>query len=144
LTIYLSICIFWLTLCVNVHAQVLEKDYGEINLSEIGITITPEDFKKARIKGEEVKTIVAKSIDEISSSIANVKRDIKAMGAYLERFHQERMDYLGKEVSSGFLELLDEEIAIVREKIDIDKELIEKHMRIGLKYFMISQKLMMK
>ena len=127
LVLYLSICFFWLGLCVDVRAQTIEKKGVEINLSGIGITVTTEDIKKARIKEEEVKINVAKSMDEINSSISNLERDRKAMDAYLERLQQEKIDYLGKEVSQKSLELLDKELAIVKEKIDIDNEQIEAY-----------------
>ena len=124
---YLSVCFLCVGLLCNVQAQTTEKRDIEIKLSEMGVTVTTEDIKKAKIKDEEVKTNVAKSIEEINSSIAKVERDVKAMDAYLERLQQEKMYYLGKEVSQKFIELLDKELAIVKEKIDIDSEQIETY-----------------
>jgi len=125
--LYLSIFFLWMGLCIDARAQTIEKKDVEINLSGIGITVTTEDIKKARLKEEEVKTNVAKSMDEINSYISSLERDVKAMDAYLERLRQEKMDYLGKEVSQKLLELLDKELAIVKEKIDIDNEQIETY-----------------
>lgn len=127
LVLHLSICFFWLGLCVDIQAQTVEKKDVEIKLSETGVIVTAEDFKKAKTKGEEVKTNVAKSIEEINSSIANLERDIKTMNTYLESIQQERIDYLGKHVGQKFLELLDKEIAVVKEKIDLDNEQIETY-----------------
>ncbi|MFN3531290.1 MAG: mechanosensitive ion channel domain-containing protein [Candidatus Brocadia sp.] len=127
LLLYLSICFFWLGLCIDIQAQTVEKKDVEIKLSETGVIVTAEDFKKAKTKEEEVKTNVAKSIEEINSSIANLERDIKTMNTYLESLQEERIDYHGKGVSQKFIELLDEEIAVVKEKIDLDNEQIETY-----------------
>lgn len=125
LALYLSICLLCIGLFCNTQAQSMENRDIEIKLTEMGVTVTTEDIKKARIKNEEVKTNVAKSIDEINSSLAKIERDIKVMDAYSERLHREKMDYVDKEVTQKFIELLDKELAIVKEKIDIDNEQIE-------------------
>ncbi|KXK25639.1 MAG: hypothetical protein UZ01_03223 [Candidatus Brocadia sinica] len=127
LALYLGICLFWLGFGIDIQAQTMGKKDIEINLSEMGVTVTTDDVKRAKIKDEEVKTNVTKSMDEINSSISNLVRDRKAMDAYLERLRQEKADYLAKEVSQKFLELLDKEIAIVKEKTDIDNEQIETY-----------------
>ncbi|MCF6154927.1 MAG: mechanosensitive ion channel [Candidatus Brocadia sp.] len=127
LVLYLGICFFWLGCCIDIQAQTIEKKEVEVKLSEMGVKVTTDDIEKARIKDEEVKTNVAKSMDEIKSSISNLERDRKAMDAYLERLRQEKEDYLGKGISQKFLELLDKEIDIVKEKIDIDNEQIETY-----------------
>lgn len=124
---YLSVCFLCVGLLYSVQAQTTGKKDFEIKLSEMGVTLTTEDIKKAKIKDEEVKTNVAKFIEEINSSIAKVERDVKAMDAYLERLQQEKMDYVGKDVSQKVLELLDKELAIVKEKIDTDGEQIETY-----------------
>ncbi len=123
----LSIFFIWLCLCTGIQAQNGEKKDIEIRLSEKGVIVTGEDFRKAKQREEEIKAAVAKSIEETHSFIANLERDIKTMGTHLENLHQERMDYLGKKVNQKFLELLDKEIAIVKEKIDIDNEQIETY-----------------
>lgn len=126
-SLYLIIVLLWTVQCINVPAQSIDTKDTELKLSDMSITIKSEDVEKAKIKAGEKKESVSKSIDEINSYISNLERDIKAMDAYLERLQQERIDYFGKQVSQKFLELLDKEIAVVKEKIDLDNEQIETY-----------------
>lgn len=123
----LSVCLLWFSTYVNAETQSPEKMDVGIKLSEKGVIVTEEDFKKAKIRDEEVKVTVSKSIEEINSSIANIERDAKTMSTHLENLQQEKIDYAGKDVGQKFLELLGKEIAIVQEKIDIDHEQIETY-----------------
>ena len=123
----LSVCLLWLCTYVNAQTQSPEKMDIEIKLSEKGVIVTEEDFKKAKIRDEAVKVTVSKSIEEINSSIANIERDVKTMSIHLENLKQEKIDYAGKDVRQKFLELLDKEIAIVQEKIAVDYEQIETY-----------------
>lgn len=127
LVLYLTACIVWLCPCVNAQIQNTEKKDVEIRLSEIGVTVKPEDIEKAKIKEEEIKLTVAKSIDAIRSFISDLERDAKAMETHRDKLLQERNNYLSLGANSKYLEVLDKELAVVKEKIDIDNEQIETY-----------------
>ena len=124
----LHLCVFlWLCPYVNAQIQTTEKKDIEIRLSEIGVTIKSEDIERAKIKEEEIKIKVGKSVDTIKALISDLDRDAKAMGTYLDKLQQERNNYPHQEVNLKYLELLDKELAVVKEKIDIDTEQIETY-----------------
>ncbi len=132
---YLSICFLWTTLCFHLYAQTVETQtpffemgkFGKSKLEKTGITVKAEDIEWAKTTEEEVKTNVNKSFEEIKSIIVSLEQDAKAMGIYRDRLQQDRKDYQSKEANQKFLELLGIEIEIVKEKIDIDNELIETY-----------------
>ncbi|MCF6153579.1 MAG: hypothetical protein E3K38_15100 [Candidatus Kuenenia stuttgartiensis] len=132
---YLSICFLWTGLCFHGNAQTIEtppplSEEGKIGKGkpdESVITVKAEDIEHARKKGEEVKAYVGKAIDEIKSFIRSLEQDAKAMALYRDRLRQEKKYYQNKEVNQKFLELLDREIEVVKEKIDIDNEQIETY-----------------
>jgi hypothetical protein len=100
---------------------------GKEKLDESGITVKAEDIEQARTAEEEVKASVNKAIGEIKSLIVSLEQDAKVMTIYRDRLQQEKKDYQGKNINPKFLELLDREIAVVKEKIDIDNEQAETY-----------------
>ncbi|MEP9412335.1 MAG: mechanosensitive ion channel [Candidatus Brocadia sp.] len=127
LVLYLSICFLWLGLCADVYAQTTEKKDAEIKLSRMGIVLKSEDVEKAKLKAEEVRANVAKSIEEAESLILSLERDVKAMDVYLDNLLQGKKEYQEGEADPKYLELLEKEIGIIKEKIDIDIEQIETY-----------------
>lgn len=128
---YLCICFSWICLCLQLYAQtavIPEKEKtGKITFDETGIMVKVEDIEQARINEEEVKAHVGRSIEEIKSLIVNLEQDAKTTGIYLDKLRQEKKDCQGRDVNPKFLELLDREIEVVKEKIDIDHEQIETY-----------------
>jgi len=127
LVLYLFACIIWLCPCVNAQIQNTEKKDVEIRLSEFGITVKPEDVEKAKTKEEEVKLAVAKSMNSIRSFISNLELDVKAMEVHYDMLQEERENNLNRKVNVKYLEVLDKELAIVKEKVDIDNEQLETY-----------------
>ncbi len=124
---YLGICFLWMGICFNVQAQTLEKKAEEVKLTEKGTLIKPEDVGNARIKAEEVKTNSEKLIHEIESFIQTLERDAETTAIYLEKLQQEKKNYQDRGANPKFLELLDKELSITREKINVDREQIETY-----------------
>jgi hypothetical protein len=128
---YFSICFSWLCLCPHGYTQTTgiseERKADKIKFDETDIPVKAEDIEQARINEEEIKTRVSKSIEEIKSLIAHLEQDAKTTGIYLDKLRQEKKDYQGRDVNPKFLELLDREIEVVKEKIDIDHEQIETY-----------------
>lgn len=132
---YLSICFLWTCLCLHLYAHAAgtpdplsEKEKtGKVNLDESGITVKAEDIEQARTTEEEVKANVNKAIGEIKSLIVSLEQDATAMTIYRDKLRQEKKDYQGRNINPKFLELLDREIAVVKEKIDIDNEQAETY-----------------
>ncbi len=129
---YLGICLLWTCLCFHLYADTVsplsEKGKtGKVRLNESGITVKAEDIEQARTIEEEVKANVNKAIGEIKSLIVSLEQDATTMSLYLERLQQEKKDYQDRNINPKFLELLDREIAVVKEKIDIDNEQAETY-----------------
>ncbi|HHT9146025.1 MAG TPA: mechanosensitive ion channel domain-containing protein [Candidatus Wunengus sp. YC61] len=134
--LYLSVCVLWIVfLCSPVHAQSLEKlvtfsekgkDEG-VTLTEIGLTVKAEDVENARNKADEVKASVDKSVSEIESFISNLQNDAETTDAYLEKLQQEKKAYQAGAINPEFLEVLDKELGIVKQKVDVDNEQIQAY-----------------
>lgn len=124
---HLGICFIWICLCANVQSQSLEKKADEVKLAETGITVKAEDIETARIKAEELKTTQGKSINEIERVISNLENDAETTTIYLEELQQAKNLYQTKETNPKFLELLDKELKIVKQKIDVDNEQIQAY-----------------
>ncbi len=126
-SLYLGICFVWICLCANVQSQSLEKKADEVKLAETGITVKAEDIETARIKTEELKTTQGKSINEIERVISDLENDAETTTIYLEELQQAKNLYQTKETNPKFLELLDKELKIVKQKIDVDNEQIQAY-----------------
>lgn len=132
---YLSICFLWTGLCFHLYADTAgtlaplsEKGkIGKGKPDEAGITVKAEDIEQAMISENEVKAHVSKAIDEKKSFIVSLEQDAKAMGIYRDRLQQAKKDYQSGDANPKFLELLNREIEVVKEKIDIDNEQIETY-----------------
>lgn len=132
----LSVCVLWIVfLCSPVLAQSLDKlvtfsekgaDDGVI-LSETGITIKSKDVEIARIRAEEVKTNVEKSIVETESLISTLESDSETTTIYLEALQREKKAYQVWTTNPEFLEVLDKELGIVKQKVDVDSEQIQAY-----------------
>ncbi|MBM4064261.1 MAG: mechanosensitive ion channel [Planctomycetes bacterium] len=123
----LGICFIWICLCADVQSQSLEKKADEVKLAETGITVKAEDIETARIKAEELKTIQGKSINEIERVISDLENDAETTTIYLEELQRAKNLYQTKETNPKFLELLDKELKIVKQKIDVDNEQIQAY-----------------
>jgi|GEM_PF-548994 len=123
----LSICFMWICLCANVQSQSLEKKADEVKLAETGITVKAEDSETARIKAEELKTTQGKSINEIELVISNLENDAETTTIYLEGLQRNKKVFHTDETNPKFLELLDKELKIVKQKIDVDDEQIQAY-----------------
>ncbi len=134
--LYLSVCVLWIVfLCSPVHAQSLEKlvtfsekgkDEG-VTLAETGVTVKYEDVEKARIRAEEVKANADKSIKEIESLISTLESDAETTTIYLEALQREKKSYQAAAINPEFLEVLDKELGIVKQKADVDNEQIQAY-----------------
>src|SRR3990172_3264042 len=123
----LSICFMWICLCATVQSQSLEKKTDEVKLAETGITVTQEDVENDRIKAEELKTIQGKSINEIELVISNLENDAETTTIYLDGLQRNKKAFQTDETNPKFLELLDKELKVVKQKIDVDNELIQAY-----------------
>ena len=122
----LGICILWILMCFDLHAQTIEINTGEIKLAE-GIIVKTEDIETAQIKTEEIKTTQDKYIKETELLISNLDSDAETTAIYLEELQWSKNIYQTKEISPEFLELLDNELGIVKQKIDADTEQIQAY-----------------
>ena len=132
----LSVCVLWIVfLCSPVHAQSLEKlvtfsekvkDDG-VTLAETGVTVKSEDVEKVRIRAEEVKANADKSIKETESLISTLESDAETTTIYLEALQREKKSYQAAAINPEFLELLDKELGIVKQKVDVDNEQIQAY-----------------
>ncbi|MCR4321343.1 MAG: hypothetical protein NUV74_13525, partial [Candidatus Brocadiaceae bacterium] len=123
----LSICFMWICLCANVQSQSLEKKADEVKLAETGITVKAEDIETARIKTEEIKTTQGKSINEIELVISNLENDAETTTIYLVGLQRNKKVFQTDETNPKFLELLDKELKVVKQKIDVDNEQIQAY-----------------
>ncbi|MDN3515037.1 MAG: mechanosensitive ion channel [Candidatus Brocadia sp.] len=132
---YLIMCCLWIVLCVNLHAQTIESPAQpsekekavEIALAETGITVKTADVETARIKAEEIKNTLGKSVGEIELSIVNLESDEETTATYLEGLELDKKAYQTGETNPKYLELLDKEIKVVKQKIDGDNEQIRTY-----------------
>ena len=125
--LYLCICFMWICLCANVQSQPLEKKADEVKLAETGVTAKSEDVEKARIRAEEVKANADKSIKETESLISTLESDAETTTIYLEALQREKKSYQAAAINPEFLELLDKELGIVKQKADVDNEQIQAY-----------------
>src|SRR3972149_8801274 len=123
----LSICFMWICLCATVQALSLEKKADEVKLAETGITVTPEDVENARIKADELKPTQGKSLNEIELVISNLENDAETTTIYLEGLQRNKKVFQTDETNPKFLELLDKELKVVKQKIDVDNEQIQAY-----------------
>src|SRR3989339_680070 len=123
----LSICFMWICLCANVQSQPLEKKADEVKLAETGVTAKSEDVEKARIRAEEVKANADKSIKETESLISTLESDAETTTIYLEALQREKKSYQAAAINPEFLEVLDKELGIVKQKVDVDNEQIQAY-----------------
>lgn len=124
---YLSICFLWIGVGIRVQAQTLEKKADEMKLTEKGALVRSEDVGNARIKAEEVRANADKLIHEIESFVLTLERDAETTATYLEKLQQEIKVYRDRGVNSKFLELLDKELSVTKEKIEVGREQIETY-----------------
>lgn len=127
---YLYICLLWIGLCLTLHAQTLEiatplSEKGkmdEVKLSETGMTVKSEDSENAKIKADKVKVKMGISLGEMEALIASLEDDADTTNVYLERLQQDKKGYQADETNPSFLKLLDTELAIVKQKVNVDNE----------------------
>ena len=103
------------------------KKTDEVKLAETGIAVKTEDIETARIKAEELKTTQGKSVSEIELVISNLENDAETTAIYLDELQRGRDLFQAKETNPKFLELLDKELKIVKQKIDVDNEQIQAY-----------------
>ena len=126
-SVCLSICFIWVCLCANAQEPSLGKKTDEVKLAETGIAVKTEDIETARIKAEELKTTQGKSVSEIELVISNLENDAETTAIYLDELQRGRDLFQAKETNPKFLELLDKELKIVKQKIDVDNEQIQAY-----------------
>ncbi len=114
-------------LCAAVQAQTLEKKTDEVKITETGITVKTTDVENARIKAEEINATLAKYIEEIEPVISDLEGDVETTTIYLEGLQRDKNIYQTKEAKPEFLELLDKELKVVKQKIDVDNEQIQAY-----------------
>lgn len=132
---YLSICFLCTGLCFQVNAQTMKTPVpftekgknGKGWREESVITVKAEDIEHAVIKEEEVKEQVGKAIDEIKSFMVNLEQEEKVLALSHDRLQREKNDYQGRKGNPKYLELLEKDIEAMKEKRDIDNELIETY-----------------
>lgn len=122
----LGIYILWIFMCFDVQAQTIEIKTEEIKLAE-GLIVRSEDIDKARIKAEEVKAHADKSMSEIESFISNLESDAETTDVYLEGLQREKKAYQAGTTNPEFLEVLDKELGVIKQKIDVDNEHIQAY-----------------
>lgn len=123
----LGICFMWICVCANVQSQSLEKKADEVKLAETGVTVKTEDIETAKVKAEELKTTHGKSVQEIESMISNLQNDAETTTIYLEELQRGKDLFQTKETHPKYLELLDKELKIVKQKISVDNEQIQAY-----------------
>jgi small-conductance mechanosensitive channel len=119
---YFSICFWCVNFCISARVQA-----SEIRIAELGITVRSEDVEKAKIKTEEIRSHVEKTIHELESVRSDLKNDIESANAEFEELRQESRAYRVSGINPKFFEFLNKELAVFRERIDADKELIETY-----------------
>ncbi|NUN23378.1 MAG: mechanosensitive ion channel [Candidatus Jettenia caeni] len=125
---YFSICFLLIVgSSLGVLAQTPEKKSDEVKSAEIGIKVESEDVEKARLKAEEIKAIVDKSMEENESLISDLQRDRDTTMVYLKRLQQDKKTYQTEGENPKFLQLLDKEIDIIKEKLNVSDEQIETY-----------------
>ena len=129
---YISAYVFWIVfLCAPVQAQTIESPIpfsetgktAEVKLAE-GLIVKSEDIENARKKADEVKAGADKSVNEIESFISNLENNAEITTVFYERLQQGKKDYQTGEVNPKYLELLDKEIGIIKQKINVNNEQI--------------------
>ncbi|WKZ23444.1 MAG: mechanosensitive ion channel [Candidatus Brocadiaceae baterium WH-1] len=125
--LYLGICFWYVNFSLSATVQATERRTGEIKIAEMGITVRAEDVEKAREKTEETRSHAEKTIRELELLISDLKTDIESANAELETLRQESRDYRASDIDPGFFEFLNKELSVFRERIDVDKELIETY-----------------
>ena len=132
--LYLIMCALYANICINVHAQTVnvptpfpEKGKQEEIKLGGGLIVKTEDSETARIKAEELKTTQGKSINEIELVISNLENDAETTTIYLEGLQRYKKVFQTEETNPKFLELLDKELKVVKQKIDVDNEQIQAY-----------------
>lgn len=132
--LYLIMCALYANICINVHAQTVnvptpfpEKGKQEEIKLGGGLIVKTEDSETSRIKAEELKTTQGKSINEIELVISNLENDAETTTIYLEGLQWNKKVFQTDETNLKFLELLDKELKVVKQKIDVDNEQIQAY-----------------
>ncbi|MEK7698815.1 MAG: hypothetical protein AAB332_00275, partial [Planctomycetota bacterium] len=123
----------WMCFCVPLQAQSVEKKATEVMLTEQNKIIRQEDVDAARSKTEEVRSNADTSRKEIESLISNLEGDAETTRVFLDKLLQEKNDFQSVVASPPenenlkYLNLLDLEIVVVKQKAFADNEQIQEY-----------------
>ncbi|WP_295099982.1 mechanosensitive ion channel domain-containing protein [uncultured Candidatus Kuenenia sp.] len=123
-----AMCLLWTSLYTQAQDQTVavEKKADEIKLTGQRTAIKNEDLEKAKNRLEEIKVSAEKTITENETAILKLQSDRESTSSYLKKLTEEKNTYPAEEPHVKYLELLDKEIGILKEKIDAGNEQLEE------------------
>ncbi|MBM4054750.1 MAG: mechanosensitive ion channel [Planctomycetes bacterium] len=127
-TACLAVCFLWMVAYSHAQPQTVtvEKKEEDVKLTGQRTVVKSEDVENAKKKRDEIKANAEKIIAEKEALIVKFESDVKSTSAHLGKLSEEKDTFPAEEPYAKYVELLDKEISVIKEKIGTSNEQIEE------------------